>query len=49
VAAVARAAEIVWEPEYKGVQELFTEGASSPMDVPLHEGAARFWREHGGG
>ena len=47
-AAVARAPEIVWEPEYRGVQELFTEGDSSPMDVPLHPGAARFWREHDG-
>jgi TRAP-type uncharacterized transport system substrate-binding protein len=48
-AAVARAAEIVWEPEYRGVAELFTEGPSSPMDVPLHAGAARFWRERTGG
>ena len=48
-AAVARAAEIVWEPEYQGVHELFTEGASSPIDVPLHPGAERFWREHNGG
>lgn len=47
-AAVARAAEIVWEPEYRSVAEIFTESGSSPMDVPLHAGAARFWREHTG-
>jgi hypothetical protein len=45
---VAREAEIVWEPEYRGVAELFMETESTPMDVPLHAGAARFWREHTG-
>ena len=46
--AVARAAEVVWEPEYEGVHQIFTEAPTSPFDVPLHAGAARFWREHTG-
>ena len=47
-AAVIREKEIVWEAEYKGISELFTESESSPIDVPLHPGAARFWKEYSG-
>ncbi len=45
-AVAAREPQIVWEPEYGGIAEVFTETPSSPMDVPLHPGAARYWREH---
>jgi hypothetical protein len=45
-AAVDREKQIVWEPEYKGIAEVFSESDSSPMDVPLHPGAERFWREY---
>ena len=45
-AAVDREKQIVWEPEYKGIAEVLSESDSSPMDVPLHPGAERFWREY---
>ena len=45
----AREPQIVWEPEYAGIAEVFTQSPSSPMDVPLHPGAARFWKDHASG
>lgn len=48
-AAVAREAQIVFEAEYQGINEVFTEGPSSPIDVPLHAGSDRFWREYTAG
>ena len=48
-ALAARAAEIPWEDgAYTGIMQLWTESAATPMDVPLHPGAARFVRERGG-
>lgn len=45
-AIAAREQQIVFEPEYTGLHEIFTETPSSPMDVPLHPGSAMFWAEH---
>ncbi len=42
---VEREQQVVWEPEYGGIAQVFQESEGSPMDVPLHPGAARFWRE----
>ncbi len=44
-AIAAREKQIVWEDEYEGLREVFTETPSSPMDVPLHPGSAKFWKE----
>ena len=41
----AREQQVVWETEYAGIAQVFQESEGSPMDVPLHTGAARFWRE----
>src|SRR5207248_485540 len=48
----AREAEIVWEnfnqwAPYKGIGALGEETEATPRDVPLHPGAARWFREHG--
>lgn len=45
-AVAEREQQVVWEPEYGGIAQVFEESEGSPMDVPLHPGAARFWREH---
>jgi TRAP-type uncharacterized transport system substrate-binding protein len=47
-ALVEREQQVVWEPEYEGIAQLFEDSEASPMDVPLHPGAARFWREWSG-
>lgn len=43
----ARAEWIYWESSYTGVGQLGRETEATPMDVPLHPGAARWYREHG--
>jgi TRAP-type uncharacterized transport system substrate-binding protein len=47
-AIAARAAEIPWEAGIADAAALVgQESESTPMDVPLHPGAARWYREHG--
>ena len=47
-ALAAREAEIPWEKETDGsALHMVSESDSTPMDVPLHPGAARWYREHG--
>jgi TRAP-type uncharacterized transport system substrate-binding protein len=48
----AREAEIAWEADKpwavrRGIADLGEETESTPRDVPLHPGAARWFREHG--
>lgn len=45
----ARKDEIFWESSYTGVGQLGRDTEATPMDVPLHPGAARWYREHGFG
>jgi len=46
-AIAARESEIPWETETNGsALQMGSEGESTPMDVPLHPGAARWYREH---
>ncbi|MBI2360781.1 MAG: hypothetical protein HYV04_18070 [Deltaproteobacteria bacterium] len=45
----ARKDEIYWESSYTGVGQLGQDTDATPMDVPLHPGAARWYREHGYG
>lgn len=46
-AFAARADEMSWEEgTYTGVAQVFHETDATPMDVPLHPGAARWYREH---
>lgn len=48
-AVAAREAEIPWEKRSGGdARHMVTETESTPMDVPLHPGSARWLREHGG-
>ena len=48
-ALAARAAEIPWERGSEGtVAQMGRETEATPMDVPLHPGAARWYREHAG-
>ena len=48
-ALAARAAEIPWEKGTEGtVGQMGRETEATPMDVPLHPGAARWYREHAG-
>jgi TRAP-type uncharacterized transport system substrate-binding protein len=43
----ARASEIPWEAgAYVDFGQLGRDTAATPMDVPLHPGAARWFREH---
>ena len=45
-ALAAREAEIPWEEDtYTGVDQLGRETEATPMDVPMHPGAARWFRE----
>jgi TRAP-type uncharacterized transport system substrate-binding protein len=47
-ALAAREAEIPWEKGTGGTAlHMGRESDSTPMDVPLHPGAARWYREHG--
>lgn len=43
----AREKEIYWEDSYTGIGQLGEETEATPMDVPLHPGAAKWYREHG--
>ena len=43
----ARKDEIFWESSYTGIGQLGQETEATPLDVPLHPGAARWYREHG--
>ena len=46
-AFVARQHEMPWEePTYTGIAAVFHETDATPMDVPLHPGAARWFEEH---
>jgi TRAP-type uncharacterized transport system substrate-binding protein len=51
-AIAAREGEIAWEDAkgwspFQGAAQLGRETEATPMDVPLHPGAARWFREHG--
>ena len=51
-AIAAREGQIAWEDKkgwspFLGVGQLGRETDATPMDVPLHSGAARWYREHG--
>ena len=48
-AVATREEQVVWEAEYEGLAQVFAESEASPMDVPLHPGAARFWRQWSSG
>ena len=43
----ARKDEIFWESSYTGTGQLGQETEATPLDVPLHPGAAEWYREHG--
>jgi TRAP-type uncharacterized transport system substrate-binding protein len=45
-AIAARAAEIPWEKGTGGASQMGLESEATPMDVPLHPGAERWYREH---
>jgi TRAP-type uncharacterized transport system substrate-binding protein len=45
-AFAARAAEIPWEDSYTGPAQLGQDTPATPIDVPLHPGAARWYAEH---
>jgi TRAP-type uncharacterized transport system substrate-binding protein len=46
-ALAAREDEMPWDrADYSGISQLFHETDATPMDVPLHAGAARWYREH---
>jgi TRAP-type uncharacterized transport system substrate-binding protein len=46
-AFAARQDEMPWEEgTYTGIAQVFHETDATPMDVPLHPGAARWYREH---
>jgi len=48
-AFAARDAEMPWEEgTYTGIPQVFCETDATPMDVPLHPGAERWYREHCG-
>lgn len=43
----ARKDEIFWESSYTGIGQLGQETEATPLDVPLHPGAAEWYKEHG--
>lgn len=46
-AFAARESEMPWEERtYTGIAQVFHETEGTPMDVPLHPGAARWYAEH---
>jgi TRAP-type uncharacterized transport system substrate-binding protein len=46
-AFVARAHEMTWEDgTFTGIGQVFHETDATPMDVPMHPGAARWYEEH---
>ncbi len=49
-AFAARESEMPWEePAYTGIAQVFHETDATPMDVPLHPGAARWYEAHPNG
>jgi TRAP-type uncharacterized transport system substrate-binding protein len=42
-----RAGEIVWESSYAGIGQLAGGSEATPLEVPLHPGAERWYREQG--
>lgn len=47
-ALAARAEHVPWEDSFVDIQQCGTETEATPMDVPLHPGAARWFAEHAG-
>ena len=46
--AIAQRAEYIrWEDSYTGIAQIGVETEATPLDVPLHPGAERWFREHG--
>ena len=43
----ARVDQIPWEDSFTGIGQLGQDTEATPLDVPLHPGAARWFREHG--
>lgn len=43
----ARKEEIFWEEAFTGVGQLGQDTPGTPLDVPLHPGAEKWYREHG--
>jgi TRAP-type uncharacterized transport system substrate-binding protein len=43
----ARESEIYWESSYTGIGQLGQDTEATSRDVPLHPGAAQWYREHG--
>lgn len=44
----ARMDRIPWDPDsYTGIEQIGRDTESTPLDVPLHPGAERWYREHG--
>ncbi len=46
-ALAARVAEVPWESGFQGAGQIGTETDATPMDVPLHPGAERWYRDNG--
>lgn len=46
-AIAARADEIQWESSFTGIGQLAGGSEATPLEVPLHPGAERWFREHG--
>lgn len=46
-AVAARVEECPWEEDFPGAAKLGSDGDQTPLDVPLHPGAARWYREQG--
>lgn len=42
-----RQREILWESTFERVEQLGSEAEATPVDVPLHPGALRWYAEHG--
>lgn len=42
----ARTAWVPWEPSFTGIDQLGRDTDATPLDVPLHPGAERWYREH---
>lgn len=43
----ARSEHVPWEVSYTGIGQTGQDTEATPIDVPLHPGAARWYREHG--
>jgi TRAP-type uncharacterized transport system substrate-binding protein len=44
-----RTMEIPWEDSYTGVDQLYRDTEATPLDVPVHAGAAQWYRDQGFG